>query len=117
MGVHLGVVVAQAYGDGVIVALSDARLLRNGALILGENQSFLGSIPSLLTLIDFYGVGAPTVLQLATTAGAGSSNPSQSLANARIRQGLGWVRATRASSRRQLQYRWRAHAVKVNERQ
>jgi len=77
-------------GGGAIIGVADPRYLTNGALVAPANVDFLVSLVNATQ--DALGVrptDAPTRVELATIAGAGSgggggNNPLASLANARL---------------------------------
>lgn len=77
-------VVALAYGDGAVLAIADARLLTNGALVSPANEAFLAAAPYVPVDVGLADLPVPARLQLATRAGEESENPLSSLANARL---------------------------------
>ena len=71
-------------GKGAVLAVSDARLLYNGAMVSPDNEEFVGEILHTGEALDAWRGQDPLRVQLATAAAAGSSNPVGSLANARL---------------------------------
>lgn len=72
-------------GKGTVLAMSDARLLYNGAMVHPDNEEFVGEILHTgQALGTWTAANGPLRVQLATVAAAGSDNPVGSLANARL---------------------------------
>jgi len=83
-GDPLAVVQVTLLGGGAVLAISDARLLWNGALVSPENEAFLGQMIGVGAARGYWTLPIPTRLQLATLSSAGSDNPVGALANARL---------------------------------
>lgn len=71
-------------GSGAVLAISDARLLYNGALIAPQNERFLGEALRVGEENGFWVLPSPTRIQLATVSAAGSDSPLGTLADARL---------------------------------
>jgi hypothetical protein len=66
-------------GQGLILAISDADLLWNGALVLRRNGAFLRSLVNARGPCD-----GPCVVSLATLSGGGADTPLDTMLNARM---------------------------------
>lgn len=72
-------------GLGVVLGVSDGRLLDNGSLIAPGNVSFLGGLPWVGSALADVPLVEDATLEIADVAGApGAQNPVASLSNARL---------------------------------
>jgi hypothetical protein len=83
-GEAVAVVQVVLLGGGAVLAISDARLLWNGALVSPENEAFLGQMIGVGLARGYWTLPATTRVQLATLSSAGSDTPVGALANARL---------------------------------
>lgn len=78
------VVVARNIGDGGIIAVSDSRLLSNGALIAQANEAFLLKAPYAGHDAALWTIPLPATVQFALRAGDDSKTPWGALRSAHL---------------------------------
>ena len=80
----LPVVLSIDVGDGAVVAISDNRLLWNGAFVWVDNGRFVGEIVHIGQAALGWPVGVPARIELATSAAPESPPPPQAVRNAHL---------------------------------
>jgi hypothetical protein len=83
-GSTLTPVEAMSSGNGGVIAVADARLLRNGALLSRRNEAFLLEAPYAAMDAGIWSLPLPADLELATRGGTDADNPWSTLQNARL---------------------------------